>query len=74
MKSVLNKRTGTVHYERAGWEGYTMCSLEIEEKNWTTDLEERKRICKRCRVASGVPARQVYKYGPMAWKRRMRRW
>ncbi len=75
MKVFLNKKTGTAHYERKGWEGSTMCSLDIDE-NWTEEFtrEEKKRVCKRCRVASGVPARQVYRYGPMAWKRVKRRW
>ena len=70
------KKTGLTHYVSdyvyADGTRVTKCSIEINEKDWTDDPEAMKRMCKRCRVATGTPGRQVYNYGPMAWKRGVR--
>ena len=73
-KKLLYKKTGTVHYIGKDWQESTMCSVPVDEENWTEDTTDKKRVCKRCRVASGVPGRHVYKYGFMAWKRSRGRW
>lgn len=71
------KKTGLTHYVRdhvyPDGTRSTWCSVEVKDEDWTDDPDAIKRICKRCRVATGTPGNQVYNYGPMAWKRGPRR-
>ena len=65
-------KTKTAHYIRDWPDGHksTMCAMDVDDENWTDDPSVAERMCKRCRVAAGVPGRQVYNYGPHAWQRR----
>lgn len=66
------KKTGLTHYMYYVYPDGTrvsLCSVEGKREDWTDDPDAIKRICKRCQVAAGRPARRVYNCGPMAWKR-----
>jgi len=71
MIRLTYKKTGLTHYVKDfGSFKATLCSIELvnEKEEWTDDPNVSEGMCKRCRVAAGVPARLVYNYGPDAWK------
>jgi hypothetical protein len=69
---MVYMKTKTAHLVRYWGDSLvTLCSIDVNLEEWRPPNEVMPdRICKRCQVASGVPGRLVYNYGPMAWKRR----